>query len=352
VLTRLTRALAVAGKPGTVLGAQLEAVRAGGLRTAVRQRRAGDPREELTAAFYRRVWREAADELGAEVVELGGEYLELRKDDKRTRVWRQLVELDDFVSLQLAGDKPVVHALLAEAGLPVPEYVEFAVHDLDTPRGVMSGGGSFVVKPASGTAVGTGVTGGVTDDASFLRARLLAARWDSRLLLERQLRGDVHRLLVLDGRLLDTVRRRRPTVVGDGKSAVRELIHRENARRREAGGAEGLSLLRVDLDTTLALRKQGLSLGSVPVTGERVPVKTVANQNRLEDNEQVTVSGELAAIAVRAAEVVGLRLAGVDMLDGVVLEVNGTPGFNQHYHVASPSPSSRVALPVLRTLLS
>jgi D-alanine-D-alanine ligase-like ATP-grasp enzyme len=39
------------------------------------------------------------------------------------------------------------------------------------------------------------------------------------------------------------------------------------------------------------------------------------------------------------------------MLDGVVLEVNGTPGFNQHYHVAKPSPSSRVALPVLRTLL-
>ncbi len=178
MLTRLTRALAVAGKPGTVLGAQLEAVRAGGLRTALRQGR-GDPRDALTSSFYRRVWREAADELGAEVTELGGDYLELRKGKKATRVWRQLVQLDDFVSLQLSGDKPVVHRLLTGAGLPVPDYVEFDVHDLETPRDFMRSGGSFVVKPASGTAVGTGVTGGVTDEASFLRARLLAARWDS-----------------------------------------------------------------------------------------------------------------------------------------------------------------------------
>ncbi len=86
-----------------------------------------------------------------------------------------------------------------------------------------------------------------------------------RLLIEHQLGGDVHRLLVLDGKLLDTVRRRRPSVVGDGRSSLRELVALENARRRDASGAEGLSLLRVDLDTALALRAQGISLGSVPL---------------------------------------------------------------------------------------
>ena len=352
MLTQLTRMLTVAGKPGTVLGAQLEALRAGGPRTALRQARAGDPRDALAGAFYDRVWREAAAELGADIVELGGEYLELRLQGHSTRVWRQLVQLDDSVSLQLAADKPLAHRLLAEAGLPVPEHVEFDVRDVEAPLEFLRAGGPCVVKPARGTAVGAGVTGGVTNTSSFLRARLLAARWDSQLLIERQLDGDVHRLLILDGELIDTVRRLRPTVVGDGRSSVRKLIDLENTRRREALGAEGLSLLRIDLDTAMALRAQGLTLGSVPADGERVTVKTVANQNRLEDNEQVAVRAEIADKAISAAEVVGLRLAGVDMLGGTVLEVNGTPGFNQHYHVAQPSSSSRVAVPVLRTLLS
>jgi glutathione synthase/RimK-type ligase-like ATP-grasp enzyme len=75
------------------------------------------------------------------------------------------------------------------------------------------------------------------------------------------------------------------------------------------------------------------------------------------------VSGELVDQCRAAAEAVGLRFAGVDLIAsgldravgpeaGAVIEVNGTPGLHYHYHVASPLPSSRVAVPVLKKLLA
>jgi len=70
----------------------------------------------------------------------------------------------------------------------------------------------------------------------------------------------------------------------------------------------------------------------------------------------------LAAEAAAAARVVGLRLAGVDVIaptldrslaesGGVVLEVNCTPGLHHHYLVADREGATRVAVPILRALL-
>jgi D-alanine-D-alanine ligase-like ATP-grasp enzyme len=93
-------------------------------------------------------------------------------------------------------------------------------------------------------------------------------------------------------------------------------------------------------------------------------VKTVCNENRLEDNVTVTaeVGDALVADARRAVDRSGLRLAGVDVLTpdpamaladsgGVLLEVNGTPGLSHHYHVRDRERATRVAVPVLRALL-
>jgi cyanophycin synthetase len=174
----------------------------------------------------------------------------------------------------------------------------------------------------------------------------------------------VYRFLLLDGELLDVVRRRPPTVVGDGRSSVDELIAAENSRRLEADGEEGLWLLRADLDLVLALERQGLRPSAVPDAGRRVAVKSVTNQNRAEDNETVReeISEELVAEARHAAELVGLRLAGVDLVTtdltrplvesgGVILEVNCTPGLHHHLLVADRAGATDVATPILRKLL-
>jgi cyanophycin synthetase len=340
-----------AGKVGAVLGPELEVLRATRLRPAPRGG-LGDAEEGL----YRELWDEAAGEVGAEVAALPGGFLELRRGDRTVCVRLQETPLDNSVTLALAADKPAVHELLAKAGVPVPEWLGFSVRERGPAEAFVARRAPCLVKPAADTAVGTGVTGGIRDARSLARAALRASRFGERLLVERQVPGDVHRLLYLDGELLDAVRRRPPTLIGDGRSSIRALIDAENARRVEARGRRGLALLRIDLDLLLALEAAGLTLRSVPGTGEKVRVKTVSNQNRLEDNERVTVSPELESMGALAARTVGLRLAGVDVVTpdgsrGFVIEVNGTPGFNQHALVVNPAPTSRVAVPVLRRLL-
>jgi cyanophycin synthetase len=367
--SRLVEVLANAPAPARRLAIGLDAARGLGVRGALRRRR--DERalaalgEAPWDAVYRRIWGEAAAELGAELVELGDGFLELRRDGARTRVWQQYTELDGEVALRLALHRRVVFEVLRDAGVGVPEHLEYTPGALAPALAfVAASKDPCVVKPAAGTGVGSGITSGIRRPDQLRRATLRASQY-RRLLLERQVTGTVYRLLYLDGELLDAVRKLPPRVVGDGRSTVEQLVAAENRRRLGARGAAGFSLLKLDLDALFTLEAAGLVPSSVPAAGEAVVVKSVTNQNRVEDNESVTesVSSSVADAARRAAAAVGLRLAGVDVVTtdaarplaetgGAILEVNGTPGFNQHALVANPGATSRVAVPVLVALLA
>jgi cyanophycin synthetase len=169
---------------------------------------------------------------------------------------------------------------------------------------------------------------------------------------------------LLDGELLDTVTNLPPRVVGNGHSTVEELVAAENERRLAARGDAGLELLELDLDMALALRAAGHTLATVPAAGEVVPIKSVSNDLRLEDaaTYRGAVHPDVVEQARRAASIVGLRLAGVDIMapsvdrplaetGGVVLEVNGAPGFHRHYHVADRDGATPVADRLVEHLL-
>lgn len=315
--------------------------------------------------FYRRVWGEAAAELGAEVVELGSRFLEIRRDGASTRVWHYRVPLDDPVTLEVAADKAVSTALLRGSGVPVPRQLEFARGDLAAARAFLEREGRVcVVKPAGGTGAGKGVTANVASVADLRRAVRRAGRMSERLVVEEQVAGDVFRLMFLDGDLLDVIRSRAPTVTGDGRSSVRRLVFAENRRRLRAGGDAGLAILRLDLDSKLTLRRGGYRLDSVLPAGLRIAVKTVSNQTTIDDKETVRapISDQLVVDSRRAVDAVRLRLAGVDLIapdvarplhesGGRIAEVNGTPGIHHHYNVADREHATRVAVPILARLL-
>lgn len=317
-------------------------------------------------AVYLEIWRRAAEEVDASLQDLGSGFLEFRKGKARTRVWLHWVELEDIVAHQLSLDKTRVHELLAGEGLPTPEHVELDYREVDAAGEFMARwGGPCVVKPASGTSGGDGVTSGVRTFDELLRARLRASRGDSRLLIEGQVSGSAYRVLILDGELLDAVRRNPPAVIGDGKSSVADLIAAENRRRSAGGGWAGLRLLTVDLEAVLTLARQGMRPSSVPSRGTRVVVKEVESQNAPSENETVRegVSPGLIDELSAAARAVGLRLAGFDLVapdlsrpmhesGGAIIEVNGTPGFQYHYLVARPEEATPVAVPILSQLLA
>ena len=132
-----------------------------------------------------------------------------------------------------------------------------------------------------------------------------------------------------------------------------------------------MSGLRLSVDcaspgkAVVQLASGGLRPASVPVPGEIVPIKSVTNQAAVEDcfTFRGPLSPELVDECARAAAVVGLRLAGLDLLTtdtrmslaesgGVIIDVNPAPGLHHHYLVADRPDHVRVAVPVLEALLA
>lgn len=362
-------ALLRAGRLGRVLGPMLDIAVAEGPAHAVKalraERRADGSDDDPTLEIYRPIWEQAAAALGAELDDLGSGFLRIRNGRHETTTWRHLVALDDPVTLRLSGDRPAAHRMLSSAGLPTPLYATFDRRNLSAAARLMGEhSGPWVVKPAFGTGRGRGVTCGVKTIADLRRAAVWASRWSSSLLLERQGTGSEHRALVLDGELLDVVKRRPPHVTGDGHRSAAELIEAENARRARSSGTLGLFPISINLDCLLALRDAGMTLGSVPAKGVEVAVKNTANENSAGDNESVIDSvGPAFRSAMRtAAAAIGARLAsfevvgrdvdgGPSLSDGMIIEVNTTPGLHYHYHVANADRAVPVAIPILRTLL-
>src|SRR5262245_61434894 len=369
LVARLLDLVAVAGRPGREVAARLDLLLAIGPSYAWRRLQDEAAHARLDQGgrnnVYRDIWLQAATEVGGTLEVLGRGWFEISADGTRTRVNQQRVPLDDSVTIALAEDRRLTQALLAKAGLPTAEQLVFDADDVAPALDFLERHtGLFVVKPGSGTGGGEGTTAGVGTSAQLRRARIRAARLASQLVIERQVHGTVYRLLFLDGELLDVVRRYPPRVQGDGKRSIRELIVAENRRRLAAGGKCRIEQLAIDLDCLYALEGAGLTLRSISSTGEVVAVKTATNQNRAEDNETVRegVAPELVAEARHAADTIGVRLAGIDLITsdpgrslhesgGVVIEVNGHPGLHHHYQVADREQATHVAVPILRRLL-
>jgi cyanophycin synthetase len=314
------------------------------------------------SAFYERAWREAAAQLGATVLDLGDNFLEIRLGDEWRRVWHHYSAVNDLVAHHLARTKGTMYRLLAAHGLPSPRHVEFSLADMKPAVAFLeSTQRPCVIKPACGTSGGLAVTTGIRTRWQLARAALAVAASGQHPLIEEQVEGANYRLLYLDGELLDVVKREPPSVVADGTSTVWQLVERVNRERLQQQELLSHAQLTTDCDFRMTLGRQGLSPGSVPASGTVVRFKTVINENSSLEN--VTARDELCAEileeAARAVELSGLRLAGVDIIaadptrslhtgGGVILEVNSPPGFFWHYH--KRDGSFPVALHVLRAL--
>lgn len=242
----------------------------------------------------------------------------------------------------IAHDKDWTKRILGEAGIPVPcghvchsrdEALETA-HEIGYP---------VVVKPLIGNH-GRGVSTDIEDDQSLENAFAVASGHNAAVIIEQYIRGEDHRLLVIDGKLVAAARRRPAHVVGDGKSTLRALIDNENRDPRRGIGHENLlTQIDVDAQTLRLLAQQNLTLDSVISSDEIVYLKPTANLSTGGTATDVTedVHPEVIYTAERIARLVGLDIIGIDLLaetltrpleeqSAAVVEVNAGPGFRMH----------------------
>jgi len=241
------------------------------------------------------------------------------------------------IAARIARDKLAANALLRETGIPVPE--QRLVTNVDAAvEAARSLGFPVVVKPADLDG-GIGVSAGLMTEQDVRSAFNKAARHSKNVLIERHIEGKDYRIIVCHGRAVWATERVPAGVTGDGKHTVRELIDRVNRDPRRTKRRWGqMRPLTLDAEALELLNERGFDERSVPPAGQFVPLRRAANISSGGTPVVMTdaMHPDNAALAVRAARVLRLDIAGVDLIvpdisrswretGGALCEVNGQP---------------------------
>ncbi len=261
---------------------------------------------------------------------------------KQRRIQAAEIDRTSAIAESIAQDKELTKKLLDAAGVPVPKGRPVS-DAADAWVAAQEIGLPVVVKPRDGNQ-GKGVTVNVSSREEVMAAYAVAEEFGDEVLIERFLPGSDYRLLVVGDRLVAAARREPPLVIGDGQHTVKQLVDKVNADpRRGDGHATSLTKIRFDEVALARLKEQGLSADSVPAKGTRVILRNNANLSTGGTATDVTddVHPEVAARVVTAARMIGLDIAGVDVVcesvlrpleeqSGGIVEVNAAPGLRMH----------------------
>jgi len=265
------------------------------------------------------------------------------------RIWTAETDLTSAIAEGIAGDKDLTKTLLKACGVPVPEgaVARDAEAAWDEAQDI---GLPVVVKPTDANH-GRGVSLDLGTREEVMAAWAVADAEGSEVIVERYIRGDEHRLLVVGGQVVAAARGESLWVTGDGVSTITQLIDRQLNTDPRRGDAEEFPLETIRLEREpvirLLLERQGLvGPDAVPVAGRAVLIQR--NGNVAIDCTDL-VHPDVASQVGLAARVVGLDIAGVDLVTtdirrplhetgGAIVEVNAGPGLLMHLKPAEGMP--------------
>lgn len=246
----------------------------------------------------------------------------------------------------IASDKYVTKQLLLQTGLEAPRGEQFYPDQRkDALRYAEAMGFPLVLKPTNGSHGECCFTDieSIEEVEAAIDSFVLAQGPSQPFIIEEQFEGLEYRVFITKYGDFAVLHREPASVTGDGRQSIHELISSENYRRMHP--RQG-SLCRIVVDDQVRthLKRQNLSLESVPEAGEKIFLRR--NSNVALGGIPVDCTDDahnsLVRIARHALAVVpGLAYAGVDIISKDVtggqtsesyriLEINSNPGLHMH----------------------
>ena len=251
-----------------------------------------------------------------------------------------------------AKNKRSTADLLKKSGLPGAEHVTVKTWE-DTLAAAHELGYPVVVKPYDRDN-GQGVYAGITNDQDLKAAYTEVTQIVSEFLVERHFDGVGHRFTIHNNQVITITQKHPATVVGDGVNTVKYLIenHQSEARRikrpnnNEPFVVIGINHVQMTIDHEVEgmLAQQNVTVDSVLKTGESIQLRRRNNASAgglTRAIDQATVHPDNKALCLRAARILDLDIAGVDLITpdvtrswlevgALICEVNAIPqiGYN------------------------
>jgi cyanophycin synthetase len=276
-----------------------------------------------------------------------GNLVQLGYGAAQRRIWTAETDRTSAIAEGIASDKDMTKNLLASCGVPVPEGAIARSADAAWEEAADIGL-PVVVKPVDANH-GRGVSLNLNTEAEVRAAYVIASEeGDSRsVLVERFITGSEHRLLVVGRKVVAVARGESLWVTGDGRQNVAELCDSQINIDPRRGESEEFPLSPVEPrkseENQLQLKRQGLTPDTVPPAGQKVLIQMNGN---VADDVTDQLHPEVAHAAALAARIVGLDIAGIDLVcedisrplaeqRGAIIEVNASPGLLAHTKPAS-----------------
>ncbi len=255
-----------------------------------------------------------------------------------------LTDKTSCIAVDIACDKELTKRMLFDAGLPTVKG-----SCCSTLEEVLSIGEELgyplVVKPINGNH-GRGVTVDIKNPEELKEAFNEAGAISSRVIVESFMEGKDYRVLVVNRKVVAVAQRIPPMVTGDGIHSIRQLVDEENKNPLRGFGHEK-PMTKIPLDGIMEkyLAQNGYTLDTIPSAGEKIFLRFNANLSTGGAARDYTdkIHPDNIDIAVRAADTIGLDIAGIDICTrdisksiwsngGAILEINAAPGIRMHMY--------------------
>ena len=285
-----------------------------------------------THSFFKR-----AVELGIKVAPLKDhpKVIRLILGDKRVYVRTGSIPVFKMMG-HLTKNKSITKSILSEVGIEVPRgmVVEKAKNFKKTMIVKNKLRYPLIVKPQNSSRA-RGVTWDVKNaDEAAKAVKFSEHESKSPIIIEEMFVGEEFRVLVYKGKFIAAVHKIPPTIYGDGKNDIAQLIKTYNKSRAKE------KYLKIDDDLKKGLKLSGLSLDSVPEKDQKLKLKNtfLMSEGARLVNANKYFDRNLREICQKSATILNLQLGGVDIIINnetkkpsyVILEVNSNPFYNMH----------------------
>ena len=261
-----------------------------------------------------------------------------------------LTDATSCISADISCNKDLTKYILSEHEIPVP-YGKVVYSEISAVMAANYIGYPVVIKPFDGNQ-GKGVHLNLTSNKQVRSAFREAARRSTGIIVEKYINGQDFRVLVVGGAVRAVARRLPASVTGDGVHTITELVDIVN-QDPDRGEHHEKFLTRISLDDTSValLKKKKMTVDTIPETGQVVNLRGNGNLSTGGTAVDCTenIHPDNASIAVRAANALGIDIAGIDfvtedisqsILDtgGALVEVNSAPGIRMHIRPSQGKP--------------
>ncbi len=286
---------------------------------------------------------EEAKKRGLPVTRIGHESLvQLGYGKYSTKIESTLTEATSCISADISCNKQLTKSILAENHIPVP-YGKVVYTDISAILAAKQIGLPVVLKPFNGNQ-GKGVFLNLNSEEEIRNAFREACKYSSGIIVEKSIKGKDYRILVVGDKVSAVSERLPAMVVGDGIHSVKELADLVNQDdNRGENHEKPLTKIKLDGVAVKKLERESMTVDSIPENGQKVFLRDNANLSTGGTAVDCTdiIHPDNAKLAVLAAKVIGIDIAGIDVVTedisesiletgGAVVEVNTAPGIRMH----------------------